>query len=94
MLNHPRALEDGKSENFIAEFVIASFDDVGGDLVPHVGDESDVLQCRATPKFAEYVEVPSDVSVEPIARNAVDIDDPGKFRPFLIPGKVELSSEN
>ena len=94
MLNHPCALEDGKFERIIAEFMIASFTDVRGDLVPQVGEENDVPQCCTTTKFAEYVEIPSDDSVESMARNAMDVDDPGKFRPFLVSGKVQLSSEN
>ena len=85
MLDHPRALEDGRFEKIAVEFILANFADVGGDLAPHVGDESDVPQCQVTAEFAEHVEIPSGDPAEPIVRDSMDVDDPGKLRPFLIP---------
>ena len=94
MLDHLRALEDGKLEKNVVEFVLASFANVGGDFVPHVCDESDAPQCRVTTKSAEHVEISPSNTAKPIVRNAVDVDDPGKSRPFLISVEVRFSPEN
>ena len=95
MLDHPRALEDGRFEKIAVEFILANFADVGGDLAPHVGDESDVPQCRVTAELAEHVKIPSGGPAEPIVRDTMDVDDPGKLRPFLIPigGSVQKSDK-
>ena len=84
MSNHLRAVVKDQSEEFVGEFPLTRFADVGGDLTPHVSDENDVPQGRVAAKFSEHVEIPSGNSTEPIVGNPVYVDDPGKQRPFLV----------
>ena len=82
--NHSGALVEDRFEKITREFALAGFTDVTRDLAPHVGDENDVLQCRVTTKFVEHPKIPPSDSSKPIIGDAVDIDDPGKLRPFLV----------
>ena len=84
MWNHSRALVDGRFEQVTAEFVLASFSDVGRDPVPQVGDENDVLQCRIAANFAKDVEIPFGDLAKLIVGDGVDVDEPRKQKPFVI----------
>ena len=80
-----RALVEGRFENFVREFLLAGFIDIPGADPPHVGDENDVLQCQFTAEFAEHVKTPPNDPIELVVGYTVDVDDPGKGRPFLMP---------
>ena len=55
--NYLCTLIEGWSEKIIREFLLTSFVDVLGVLLPRVGDEDDVLQCRFAADFPEYAEI-------------------------------------
>ena len=58
--------------------------DAERDFAPHVGDQNDILQCLITANFAEHVEIPPGDSGKPSVGDAVNIDNAGKLRVFLI----------
>ena len=78
MPNHLSTFVKGRSESSTGEFLLMGFPDVTGDLVPHIGDEYDVPQCRVTAKSAEHIDIPSGDPIKPIFGNSVDVDDPGE----------------
>lgn len=90
MTNHSRAAIEGRLEKAVKDFALASSTDVERDLTPRIGNENDILRCRFAAKLVERLEIPSTDSDKLIVGDALDIDDPGKFRPFLTP--VEKSS--
>ena len=69
---------EGWFEKNAEQFVLGSCAVFGRDIAPHVGDDNDVLQRGFTAKVTEPLEILSGDSGEPIAGDAVDLDDTGK----------------
>ena len=93
MASHLCSLLEGWFEKFTGEFILTFLTGLGGDLAPHVGDKNDVLQCRVTTKFTEHSKIPWSDSGKLHVGDAVDVDDPGKLRLFLMPIKKFSSGD-
>ena len=78
MAGHLCALFKGRFEKYTEQFALANCAIFRRDIAPHVCDDNDVLQCRVTAKVTEPLEILSGDSGEPIAGDAVDLDDTGK----------------
>ena len=87
MTNHSCAVIEGRFEKATGELVFAGFTNVARDLAPRISNENDVLQCRVAAKFVEHPKIPSTDSGKLIVGDALNVDDPGKFRPFPTPAK-------
>ena len=84
MSNDLCAIIEGRPEKVTGEFFLASFANLVRDLAPHVGNDDDILQRGVTAEFTEHLEIQSGGSGEPAVRDAVDVDDSGKLKSFLI----------
>ena len=84
---------EDQSEKSAGEFPFASFTDAIRDLVPHISDEYGVHQRSVTAKFAEHVEILFGDPTKPVIGDAVDVDDPGELRAFLIPVKKFIPND-
>ena len=84
MASHSCTLVESRFEEITCEFVLASFAFLEREMVPHVGNQNDILQCIVTAKFPEHPEVPSGDSGKSPVGDAVGVDDTGKFRASLV----------
>lgn len=75
---------EGRFERATGEFFLANFTDLVRNRAPHVGGENDILQRRVTAEITEHLEIPSGGSGEPAVGDAVDVDESGKLKSFLI----------
>ena len=84
MPDHLRILVKSRSEKLGGEFLLTGFIDITSVLLPHIGDENDILQCWITAEFAKHIEIPPGNPAKPIVGDSVDIYNPGELGPLLI----------
>ena len=83
MASNSCALGKGQFEE-VGKFPLGGSAGPGKHRVPHVGDDNNALQCRATTEVTERVEIPFCDSGRSAVGDSMDVDDSSKLGPFSI----------
>ena len=75
-------------QKVVDESLPASFPNIPYNLLPHVGNDDDILECRVPAKLTECLEVAFSDPGEPLIGNSVEVNDPAELGAVPIPSQA------